>query len=139
MVRQDQQCDRMGVIYNITCNQCNSNVDTGGTNTGDTGNGDSTEKYIGMTRTSIHNRMVGHLRDQKSKKESSPLYRHDVDRHSGQTQTYTASIVAAEKKIVKLSCLEAIHIERYPDHLLWNERNERGRGGVVRVMATRVS
>ena len=48
-------------------------------------------------------------------------------------------IVASEKKIVKLNCLEAVMIEKYPNKLLLNERNEKGRGGVVRISATRVS
>ena len=92
-----------------------------------------------MTRTSVHNRMLSHLRDQKGKKPSSPLHRHDVAKHDSQPQTYTTTIVAAEKKIVKLSCLEAIMIEKVPSNLLLNERNEKGRGGVVRISATRVS
>ena len=81
-----------------------------------------------MTRTSVHNRVRAHLRDQESKKESCPLYRHDVRHHGGHKQNYTTTIVASEKKIVKLCCLEAVHIEKQPDHLIMNEKNERGRG-----------
>ena len=55
------------------------------------------------------------------------------------TQKYETSIVASEKKILKLSCLEAIHIEKHPSHNLMNEKNERGRGGMVRITATRVA
>ena len=65
-----------------------------------------------MTRSTVHSRMLCHLRDQKSKKTSSPIYRHDVDRHDGEPQRYTTSIIAREKKIVRLSCLEALHIEK---------------------------
>ena len=92
-----------------------------------------------MTRTSVHNRMLSHLRDQKGKKPSSPLHRHDMAKHDSLPQKYTTTIVAAEKKIVKLSCLEAILIEKVPNNSLMNERNEKGRGGVVRISATRVS
>ena len=83
--------------------------------------------------------MLSHLKDQRSKKQSSPLHRHDVNKHNGQPQTYTTTIVATEKKIVKLSCLEAIMIEKVPSTSLLNERNEKGRGGIVRISATRVS
>ena len=50
--------------------------------------------------------------DEKQRKESCPLYRHDVKHHNGMTQKDETSIVASEKKILKLSCLEAIHIEK---------------------------
>ena len=127
IVKSNQQCDRMGVIYNIQCNTCNEQIE------------DYEEKYVGMTRTSVHNRMLSHLKDQKNKKMSSPMYRHDTCKHNGIPQKYSTTIVAAEKKIVKLSCLEGIMIEKVPDSLLLNERNEKGRGGIVRISATRVS
>ena len=92
-----------------------------------------------MTRTSVHNRMKSHLRDQRNKKNSCPLYRHDIRHHNGVKQTYITNIVASEKKIVKLSCLEAVQIEKHPDHLLMNEKNEKGRGVLVRISATRVT
>ena len=57
--------------------------------------------------------------------------------YNGIPQKYSTTIVAAEKKIVKLSCLEGIMIEKVPDSLLLNERNEKGRGGIVRISATR--
>ena len=83
--------------------------------------------------------MLAHMRDQRNKKESSPLYRHDVKHHNGEKQQYTTDIIASEKKIVKLSSLEAVHIEKCPNHQIMNERMERGRGGVVRITATRVT
>ena len=116
------------MIYNITCVTCNKSVEI-----------NDIEKYIGMTRTSVHNLMKSHLRDQKSKKDSSPLFRHDVQHHDGEQQEYVTNIVAAENKLLKLSSLEAIHIETQPSNLLMNERNERGRRGVVRITANRVS
>ena len=67
------------------------------------------------------------------------LYRHDVRHYNGERQKYETTIVASEKKILKLSCLEAVHIEKHPDINLMNERNERGRGGVVRITAARMS
>ena len=34
-----------------------------------------------MTRTSLHSRIITHLRDRGAKKLSCPLYRHDEDVH----------------------------------------------------------
>ena len=96
-------------------------------------------RYIGMTRTSVHNRMLAHLKTQKQKNNACPLYRHDCDQHDGIRQRYTTEIVASERKIVKLNCLEGISIERQDNKLLLNDRNEKGRGGVVRISATRVT
>ena len=89
-----------------------------------------------MTRTTVHNRMLAHLKNQKAMKESNPLWRHDREKHGGQHQNYVTSIVAKEKKIVRLNCLEAIHIEKQPQALSMNARQEHGRGGVVRISAT---
>ena len=83
--------------------------------------------------------MLGHLKSQKAKKSGCPLYRHDVDCHNGIPQRYITEIVASESKIVKLNCLEGIMIEKRDSPLLLNERNEQGRGGIVRISANRVS
>ena len=81
--------------------------------------------------------MNSHLMGQKSRKLSNPLWRHDFDCHGGQHQKYSTSIVAKEKKIIKLSCMEAILIEKQPSPLSMNARQEHGRGGIVRISATR--
>ena len=64
-------------------------------------------------------------RDQENRKSSCPLLRHDMKHHHGVQQKYMTNIVASEKKIVKLSCLEAVHIEKHPNHILLNEKNEK--------------
>ena len=84
----------------------------------------------------VHNIMSGHKGDQKSKKSSSPLWTYNMEKHSGIHQLYITSLKAGEKKIVRLNCLEALNIERKPQPLLVNTRQERGRGGVVRIPAT---
>ena len=96
-------------------------------------------RYVGMTRTTVHCSMASHLRDRAAKKQSCPLFSHDTDCHNGELIRYTTSILSTEKKIVQLNCTEAITIEKQPQNLLLNERNEGGRGGVVRITATRVS
>ena len=59
--------------------------------------------------------------------------------HGGEKQVYSTEIIGSEKKIVRLNCLEGINIEQQPNNLLMNGRNEGGRGGIVRITATRVS
>ena len=75
---------------------------------------------------------------EKSKTSSNPLHRHDCDKHEGNPQSYVTTIVAREKKIVRYCCMEAIQIEKQPTQLSLNARQEGGRGGVVRIAATRV-
>ena len=81
--------------------------------------------------------MLGHLSDQQSKCSKSPLFRHDRDCHNGVKQTYTMRKIGSERKIVRLACLEALEIEKQPDNLIINEKNEQGRGGLVRIQALR--
>ena len=92
-----------------------------------------------MTRTTVHSRMTGHLKDQKSRLNKSPMFRHDLDRHARQTQKYVTTIIGREKKLVKINCLEGIHIEKVPDHLSINKRQESGRGGIVHIQTCRVN
>ena len=98
-----------------------------------------THNYVGMTRTSLHNRMLSHLQGQRRKCISNPLYRHDTEVHEGNQQEYTATILATEAKIVRLSCNEGLRIEKQSEELSMNKRNENGRGGIVRLTATRVA
>ena len=131
IVSPEYQCDQSGVVYKIQCTTCLDSLDSP--------DQDNTMRYIGMTRTSVHSRMLTHLSDRRAKKQSSPMYRHDRDVHDGHPQRYVTSIVSRERKIVRLNVSEAITIEKQPQHLLINERNEGGRGGIVRITATRVS
>ena len=68
MVDRSQNCDKSGVMYSIQCNTCEVLVE----------DDRETSSYIGMTRTTLHNRMLGHLKDQHYKKSISPLHRHDT-------------------------------------------------------------
>ena len=95
--------------------------------------------YIGMTRSSLHSRMLDHLKGQKGKKNTSPLYRHDRDCHNGEPQKYVTTVDASEKKILKLHCNEALRIEKQDPALRINERQEGGRGLIVRIAASRVA
>ena len=100
---------------------------------------DTVHNYIGMTRTTLHNRMLTHLKNRDSRMTSSPLYRHDSTVHNNDIQVYRCTKIASESKLVRLNCNEAIRIERQNESYSMNERNEGGRGGLVRISATRVS
>ena len=117
-VDSNSECDRCGVVYKITCIKCTETAD----------NDREVHNYIGMTRTSLHNRMQGHLTGRRRKSRNNPLYRHDTDIHSGELQNYFASIVATDSKIVWLYCNEALRIEKQDPKYSINDRNEGGRG-----------
>ena len=88
-----------------------------------------------MTRTTIHTRMLGHLKDQKARLQKSPMYRHDLAVHDGHPQEYKAEIVDRERRIARLNCLEALHIKKIPPQQPMNARQEGERGGVVQIIA----
>ena len=90
-----------------------------------------------MTSTSAHCRMSGHLAGQRSKSSNNPLYRHDRDCHDGDPQSYTMRILSREKSLLPLSILESLYIEKQVDGTSINEKNEAGRGCLVRMVAIR--
>ena len=130
IVDSGERCDKSGLVYKIQCITCKEEVAE---------ESNESHNYIGLTRTSVHARMKSHLYDQSRKKSKSPLYRHDVAHHNGVPQKYITNIVNSEKKIVRLYSLEALSIEKQDSKASMNERNEGGRGGVVRITATRVT
>ena len=126
---EDGNCDKIGVVYRITCKSCLSVIEE---------NCD-THNYVGLTRTTVHNRMEQHLKAQHQKLSSSAMYRHDCDVHNSVPQSYTTKVIAREKRIVRLYCTEALHIEKQDRVLSINAKMEGGRSnsGVVRIRATR--
>ena len=94
--------------------------------------------YIGLTRASVHSRMQSHLSGQRRKKSNNPLFRHDRDHHGSIPQKYRTQIIATESKIVRLNINEALRIEKQNPQYRINDRMEGGRGGIVRISATRV-
>ena len=82
--------------------------------------------YIGLTRTTLHNRMEAHLESQKYKYNHSPMWRYDRDAHRGTHQDYTCKIIGNERKIVCLYMREAIDIEKLEPGQKINVK-ERGR------------
>ena len=93
--------------------------------------------YIGMTMTFVHYRMVDHLAGQKARRENNPLHRHDLNDHGGNPQTYKTRILGRERRILPLTILEALYIEGQAKGTSFNDRNEYGRGQIVRLTASR--
>ena len=81
--------------------------------------------------------MQGHLQGQKSKSSNNPLHRHDLECHNGEVQSYTTRIIAAERNLLPLRVTEGLYIEKQYPGTSFNERNENGRGNLVRLIATR--
>ena len=126
----------MGGVYEITCNKCQDPVtQEEGTQRSRQPGGQLGPKYVGMTMTSSHCRMSAHLQGQASGSQSNPLHRHDQDSHAGQVQQYTMRILAKERKVLPLTIMEALYIEGQSPGTSINERNEYGRGKLVRMVA----
>ena len=85
----------------------------------------------------VHCRMQGHLSGQRAKSKSNPLHRHDVEAHNGIPQLYKCRILARERCQLPLNILEALYIEKQRPLTSLNDKNEAGRGGLVRMRATR--
>ena len=52
MISNSQRCDQSGCVYKIVCVRCNTDIEIE----------TETKRYIGMIRTTLHNRMLGHLK-----------------------------------------------------------------------------
>ena len=129
-----------GTIYEITCNECKEPVDPDsclGQHRSKQPGGQPRHNYVGSSRTSLHQRMLAHMRGQRQKQGSNPLHRHDVEIHEGQQQEYTARVIGREQNILPLKILEGLYIEAQAPGTSMNERMEFGRGGLVRLTAIR--
>ena len=81
--------------------------------------------------------MQSHLQNQKSKSSSSPLWRHDQSKHQGEFQKYTARIVRKERNLLPLCIMEALYIEKQVVGTTLNDKNEYGRGKLIRIRVAR--
>ena len=97
-----QICNSSDIVYQIECVTCNADIDMDAV----------THHYIGITRTTLYNRFLGHLKGQQSKCSKSPLFRHDRECHESEKQQYVMYDIESEKRIVRLSCLQALEIKR---------------------------
>ena len=83
--------------------------------------------------------MIHHLKGQKLKISGNPLHRHDMEIHNGEVQTYKTRILTSEKNLLPLVVIESLFIEKQFKGKSMNEREENGRGGLVRLSAARIS
>ena len=120
------------MIYKISCKSCDKVIEESNSNS-------ESPNYIGLTRASLHARMSSHLDGQRRSLSGNPLHRHDLENHNGQKQVYICKPVASEKKIVRLYMNEALRIEKQDRSASINDKMECGRGGLVRISATRVT
>ena len=127
----------MGAVYVIRCNSCQMNLDPTVKEKPTEPGGIRTHHYIGMTATSIHNRMLSHLQGHKNKSNNSVMHRHDVLEHNGEIQQYSMDCVATERRLLTLCMREALLIEGQNPALSINKKMEQGRGSFVRIAASR--
>ena len=93
--------------------------------------------YIGMTATSIHARMLSHLKSHQTKSSNSVMLRHDVSEHNGEVQSYTMDCITTERRLLQLCMSEALLIESQNPRLSINNKMEHGRGSLIRISASR--
>ena len=137
IVETGKDCAQTGCIYEITCSSCQEAVAQDKTKDSRQTGTQEGHNYIGMTMSSVHSRMKDHLKGQRAKSNSNPLWRHDQEYHEGEPQRYKTRILNREQRLLPLSVLEGLYIEAQRDGTSMNEKNERGRGGLVRLVATR--
>ena len=138
IVETGKDCASMGIVYEITCKECNNKIDQDEEGAGSRKpGGQKAPNYIGMTMTSSHCRMVDHLIGQKAKRDSNPLYHHDRDFHQGEKQEYVTRVIAREQRLLPLTIMEALYIEQQVPGTSINDRNKYGRGNLVKISASR--
>ena len=99
IVEKGKDRGKRGIIYEVTCNACREPIDPQNqVKESRKPGGQPRPNYVGMTRTSAHCRMPGHLSGLRAKSNSNPLHRHDVEGHLGEPQEYTARILASKRK-----------------------------------------
>ena len=77
------------------------------------------------------------LKGQKAKSSANPLWRHDKKMHDGNFQQYTTRIMSKERNLLPLTIKEGLYIEKQVPNTTLNDRNEFGRGALIRLTAER--
>ena len=60
-----------------------------------------------------------------------------ISLYGGNPQTYTTRILRRERTLLPLTVVEALYIEKQYPETSMNDKNEAGRGGLVRFTARR--
>ena len=127
----------MKSCYVIRCKACKDKLDPDEKENPQKPGGILSSHYIGLTATSVHNRMIDHRRGHLRKDPKNPLHRHDIEKHGGQIQQYETSVIQSDRGLLHLIFREAILIEGQKADLRINDKNEQGRGDLIRLTANR--
>lgn len=100
-------CRDTGVTYKISCN------------------GDCRYEYTGQTGQNGYTRGDKHQKEYQQKLEKSALWKHCVNVHNGECQTFQMEIVdRVRNDPTKRQILEAVRMQRIPDNLQMNSKSE---------------
>ena len=137
LIQDDQDCSTMGAIYCIMCLECKAELDPDVNEDPNKIGGIKSSHYLGMTNVSVHNRIRTHRVGHEREDNKNTLRKHDLEKHNGIRQEYKVVIVQKERSLLHLVMREALMIEGQSDEFSMNDKNEQGRGGIVRLHAAR--
>ena len=137
LISEKHKCNATRAVYTIKCKTCLKNKPAGVREDRKKPGGIVTCHYIGMTATTVHNRLLAHMDGHRSCDSSNALHRHDVLHHGGEVQEYIAEVIQIERNLLNLDMREAILIEGQDPSICMNDRMERGRGALIRLYAER--
>ena len=96
--------------------------------------GVKSSNYVGMCAVTLHNRHKTHREQHLKKNPSNVIYKHDVEKHNGDRQKYTAKLIQTDRGLLHISLREAILIAGQHYGTSMNDRPEKGRGtGIIRI------
>ena len=101
-------CRRPNIGYEVKCNECEKNV-----------------LYVGETSKSMYVRGLGHLRDYRSKRHDSPLWRHALETHDRRLDVaYAMKLMKCFRDPLTRQCNESVRIQRSDADELLNGKAE---------------
>ena len=103
-------CMSSGVVYHIECNYAHE---------------EGTYVYRGRTMKNGYSRGKEHLDKYRMKHKDSVLWKHCLEKHDGQNQSFLMKVIDNHKDdATKVQIKEAIRIREISDELRMNMRNE---------------
>ena len=99
--------------------------------------GVKSSNYVGMCAVTLHNRHKTHREQHLKKNPSNVMYKHDIEKHNGDRQKYTAKLILTDRGLLHISLREAILIAGQHYNTSMNDRLEKGRGtSIIRIEPT---
>ena len=128
------KCSTMGCTYCVTCDTCKEVLDPEIKEIVSKPGGVKSSNYIGMCAVTLHNRHKTHREQHQKKNPSNVMHKHDVEKHNGDRQKYTAKLIQTDRGLLHISLREAILIAGQHYGTSMNDRLEKGRGtGIIRI------